>query len=209
MRYTDTHKDDTRKALLKAAAAQLRQKGPDRLSVAGVMKSAGLTHGGFYAHFKSKDALLTETLADTFARSRQRVQRLLEGLPPKQALATYIDVYVAPAHRDDPANGCPVTALNSDMPRQTKKFRAAFEAGVKEMSNAMAGRMEAAGVADADRLAPAILAAMAGAVALSRTISDKSLSDELLASTRAGIKARLGLAELALASERTREHYDF
>jgi TetR/AcrR family transcriptional regulator, transcriptional repressor for nem operon len=201
MRYTDTHKDDTRKALLKAAAAQLREKGPDRLSVAGVMKSAGLTHGGFYAHFKSKDALLTETLADAFARSRQRVQRLLEGLPPRHALATYIDFYVAPAHRDDPANGCPITALNSDMPRQTKKFRAAFETGLKELSHTMARRMEAAGVADADRLAPSILAAMAGAVALSRTISDKSLSDELLASTRAGIKARLGLTELALAGE--------
>ena len=199
MRYTQTHKDETHKALLKAAAAQLREKGPDRLSVTGVMKSAGLTHGGFYAHFKSKDALLNETLADVFARSKRRVERLLEGLPPRHALATYIDFYVSDNHRDDAANGCPITALNSDMPRQSKKFRAAFEAGVKLLAGSLRDRMTAAGVADEDKLAPSILAAMAGAVALSRTISDRDLSGELLASTRAGIKARLGLTELALA----------
>ena len=203
MRYAETHKDDTHKALLKAAAVQLREKGPDRLSVAGVMKAAGLTHGGFYAHFKSKDALLNETLAEIFARSKRRVEHLLEGLPPKHALATYIDFYAGEKHRDDPANGCPVTALNSDMPRQSKRIRAAFEAGVKALVDMLAKRMEAAGIPDAEKLAPSILSAMAGAVALSRTISDRALSDEMLASTRAGIKARLGLTDLALAEPRS------
>ena len=202
MRYAQSHKEETHKTLLRAAAAQLRENGPDRLSVAAVMKAAGLTHGGFYAHFKSKDALLHETLAEIFARSKRRFARLLEGLPPKHALATYIDYYVAETHRDDPANGCPITALNSDMPRQSKKVKALFENGVKLLVGALAERMAAAGVADAEKLAPSILAAMAGAVALSRTISDRNLSDELLASSRAGIKARLGLTELTLASEK-------
>ncbi|MEI9992163.1 MAG: TetR/AcrR family transcriptional regulator [Rhizomicrobium sp.] len=203
MRYAETHKEDTHKALLKAAAAQLREKGPDRLSVVGVMKAAGLTHGGFYAHFKSRDALLYETLADVFARSRRRFERLLEGLPPKHALATYIDFYAGERHRDDPANGCPITALNSDMPRQSKRLRTAFEAGVKSLVDMLAKRMEAADVADAEKLAPSILSAMAGAVALSRTISDRALADEMLASTRAGIKARLGLTDLALAEPKS------
>jgi TetR/AcrR family transcriptional repressor of nem operon len=197
MRYADTHKDETHRALLKAASAQLRERGPDRLSVASVMKAAGLTHGGFYAHFKSKDALLAEALADTFARSREKVRRLLGGLPPRAALAAYVDFYVSTDHRDHPATGCPLTALNSDMPRQTKKFRAAFESGVNEIANALAARMAAAGVEDAKRLAPSLLSAMAGAVALSRTISDKALSDELLASARGGMKARLGLSDIA------------
>ncbi len=201
MRYADSHKEETHKALLKVAATHLREKGPDRLSVASVMKSAGLTHGGFYAHFKSKDALLNETLAEIFGKSKRRVQRLLEGLPPKHALATYIDFYVAASHRDNPANGCALTALSSDMPRQSKKFRAAYEAGVKSLAGFLAERMQAAGIAEAEQLAPSILAAMAGAVSMSRTISDPELSDELLASTRAGIKARLGLTELTLASE--------
>lgn len=136
MRYAETHKDETRKALLAAAAGQLREKGPDRLSIAQVMKAAGLTHGGFYAHFKSKDALLDETLSDIFSKGKRRVARLLEGLPPRHALATYIDFYVGESHRDNPAHGCPITALSSDMPRQSKKFRAAFEDGVKNLAAA-------------------------------------------------------------------------
>ncbi|MEI9885026.1 MAG: TetR/AcrR family transcriptional regulator [Rhizomicrobium sp.] len=201
MRYAENHKDETHKALLGVAAAHLREKGPDRLSIAQVMRAAGLTHGGFYAHFKSKDALLNETLSDIFGKSRRRVARLLEGLPPRHALATYIDFYVGERHRDDPAQGCPVTALNSDMPRQSKKFRAAFEAGVKGLAAILAERMAAAGIANAETLAPSILAAMAGAVALSRTISDRDLSNELLASTREGIKARLGVTDVTLANE--------
>src|SRR5215469_6082373 len=100
MRYADSHKHETRKALLQAASAQLREKGPDGISVASVMTAAGLTHGGFYAHFKSKDALLAEALADTFAHSRKRMSRLLDGLAPREALAAYIDSYVSAEHRD-------------------------------------------------------------------------------------------------------------
>jgi len=202
MRYAENHKDETHKAILKVAAAQLRENGPDRISVASVMKAAGLTHGGFYAHFKSKDALMIAALHDTFARSRRRVSHLLDGLPPRRALATYIDFYVAQTHRDDPANGCPITALNSDMPRQSKKFKAAFEDGVKGIIALNARLMRDAGIADAEQLAPSIFAAMAGAVSIARTISDPALSNEFLATTRTGIKARLGLTDAALASEK-------
>lgn len=202
MRYAESHREETHKRLLKVAAAALRENGPDRLGVADVMKAAGLTHGGFYAHFKSKDALLIEALSEIFAKSQRRVRRIIEGLPPKHALATYIDFYVSARHRDDPANGCPITALNSDLPRQSKKFRSTFESGVKLLSDSLAGWIDDAGIKDATRIAPSILAAMAGAVALSRTISDRQLSGDLLASTREGIKARLGLTDLALASEK-------
>ena len=202
MRYTESHREETHRKLLKLAAAALREKGPDRLGVADVMKAAGLTHGGFYAHFKSKDAFLSETLAEIFAQSQRRVGRMLEGLPPKHALATYIDFYVSTRHRDDPSSGCPITALNSDLPRQSRKFQSTFESGVNRLSDLLAKLIDDAQVADAKRIAPAILAAMAGAVALSRTISDPQLSDDLLASTRENIKTRLGLTDLALANER-------
>jgi TetR/AcrR family transcriptional repressor of nem operon len=202
MRYAENHKEETHKAILKVAAAQLREHGPDRISVATVMKAAGLTHGGFYAHFKSKDALMIEALHDTFARSRRRVARLLEGLPPRHALATYIYFYVAETHRDNPSTGCPITALNSDMPRQSKKFKAAFEDGVKGIIALNARLMTEAGIAGAEQLAPSIFAAMAGAVSIARTISDPALSNEFLATTRTGIKARLGLTDAALASEK-------
>jgi TetR/AcrR family transcriptional repressor of nem operon len=202
MRYAENHKEETHKTILKIAAAQLREQGPDRMSVGSVMNAAGLTHGGFYAHFKSKDALMVAVLRDTFERSGRRVAKLLEGLPPKHALAAYIDFYVAETHRDNPSTGCPITALNSDMPRQSKKFKVAFEAGVKSMVALIERLMGEASIADAEQLAPSIFATMAGAVALSRTISDPALSNEFLATTRANIKARLGLTDAMLASEK-------
>jgi len=202
MRYAENHKEHTHEVILKVAAAQLREHGPDRMSVGSVMKAAGLTHGGFYAHFKSKDALLIAALRDTFERSRRRVAKLLEGLPPKHALATYIDFYVAETHRDNSSTGCPITALNSDTPRQSKKFKAAFESGVESTVALIERLMCEAGIADAEHLAPSIFAAMAGAVSLSRTISDPALSNEFLVTTRANIKARLGLTDATLASEK-------
>jgi TetR/AcrR family transcriptional repressor of nem operon len=201
MRYSDTHKDETRKKLLRAAAVALREKGPDKLGVADVMSAAGLTHGGFYAHFKSKDDLLIAALGEAFAQGGRRAMRVVDGLPPKHALAHYIDFYVSVSHRDHPENGCPITALNSDNPRQSKKFRAAFEAGVKSLAGGLANWIKATGNPDGEKLAPSILAAMAGAVALSRTITDGDLSNDLLATARDGIKTRLGLTELALANE--------
>jgi TetR/AcrR family transcriptional repressor of nem operon len=193
MRYGETHKQETHARLLNLAAKALREKGPDDLAIAEVMKAAGLTHGGFYAHFKSKDAFLAETLTATFAQSDARMRRMVEGLPPRQALATYIDQYVSALHRDDPAAGCPIAALSSDLPRQSRKFKAAFDAGVNAAIGRLEGWMAEAGVPDAKGLAPLTLSAMTGAVTLSRAISDRKLSDEILQAARTGIKARLGL----------------
>jgi TetR/AcrR family transcriptional repressor of nem operon len=191
MRYTDSHKEETHKKLLKIAAGTLREKGPDGLAVADLMKTAGLTHGGFYAHFKSKDALLTETLGEIFARVGRRWDRIMDDLPPREALDAYIDFYLSPQHRDHPESGCPVVALNSDLPRQSRAFRKAFDAGVVQMRARIASRVEAAGIAGPADFAQAILSAMVGAVALARSVSDKAMSDEILKSTRRDMHARL------------------
>src|ERR1700753_2988344 len=122
MRYSESHKAETHKKLLKIASRALREKGPDTLAVAEVMKEAGLTHGGFYAHFKSKDALLAETLTTIFARAGTNIDKMTDGLPPSYALATYVDFYVSARHRDNPSTGCPITAINSDIPRQSQEF---------------------------------------------------------------------------------------
>jgi TetR/AcrR family transcriptional repressor of nem operon len=198
MRYSQTHKDDTHQRLLKIAADVLRKKGPDGLGVAQVMKAAGLTHGGFYAHFKSKDALLAETVGAVFERVAKRWDRMMNGMEPEAALDAYLSHYLSTSHRDNPANGCPVVALNSDLPRQSLSFRRAFDEGVKSMRGNLAARMAAAGIKDATALAPAILASMVGAVALSRTISDTSLSDEVLSSTLREIRQRLNFPNSSL-----------
>jgi TetR/AcrR family transcriptional repressor of nem operon len=193
MRYAGTHKEETHRKLLKIAAGALREKGPEGLAVAEVMKAAGLTHGGFYAHFKSKDAFLAETVGEVFLRVGRRWDRVMDGLAPREALAAYVDFYLSRAHRDHPESGCPVVALNSDLPRQSRAFRKAYDAGVAAMHERLATHIEAAGIADADDLAQAILATMVGAVALARSVSDATMSDGILISARRDIEARLSL----------------
>jgi TetR/AcrR family transcriptional repressor of nem operon len=209
MRYAENHKTETHAKLLRIAGKALREKGPDKLAVGEVMRAAGLTHGGFYAHFKSKDALLAEALEGVFAYSKEKYRRLTEGLPPRHALATYVDFYVSPTHRDDPSRGCPIVALNSDLPRQSPKFRAAFDTGVRMLIRSLAHWIAAAGVEgandnDSEALASSVLSAMAGAVAISRAVSDKRLSDEMLEASRASIKARLGVTDVALSQGASR-----
>jgi len=202
MRYNETRKNETHAKLVKIAGRTLRENGPEGVVVAEVMKEAGLTHGGFYAHFKSKDALLVEALESVFASSKRKFLRAVDGLPPRHALATYIDFYVSPRHRDDRANGCPITALNSDLPRQSKAVRAAFDGGVKSLMAGLEQRIAEAGIeGDAHALAASVISAMAGAVAISRAVTDPVLSDQMLATARESIKARLGVTDAELARE--------
>ena len=195
MRYDEHRKSETREKVLKLAAKALREKGPDRLGVAEVMRSAGLTHGGFYAHFPSKDDFVADALSEVFAQSAERMRRVVEGLPPRAALGAYIDFYVSKSHRDHGGAGCPIVALNSDLPRQPKKFRAAFDAGVKRLIEIMTLWIAELGLDEPEKIAVSTISAMAGAVALSRAVTDRRSSDDLLESARAGIKARLGLGE--------------
>ncbi len=200
MRYSESHKQETHQKLVKVAAKMLREKGPDGFAVAELMNEAGLTHGGFYAHFESKEACVAEALREIFAQLGRHTQKNVEGLPPRHALATVIDLYVSPRHRDGVGDGCPVTSLNSDMPRQPPAVRDAFDSGVKTMVE----RMKESPRPPPASITPMIsrqcvLAAMVGAVSMSRAVSDETLSDELLVAARSGIKARLGLNDNALS----------
>jgi len=198
MRYSESHKQETHTKLVKIAASMLRDKGPEGFAVAELMQEAGLTHGGFYAHFESKEACVAEAMREIFAELSQRTDRAIQGLPPRHALATVIDLYVSKYHRDNADDGCPITSLNSDMPRQPEAIREVFDKGVKGMVARMTKRLSAARIENAESLAPAVLSAMVGAVSLSRAVNDKTLSDELLVAARDGIKARLGLSDATL-----------
>ena len=193
MRYAKTHKQETRDRVVKIAAKMMREKGPEGVGVADVMREADLTHGGFYAHFPSKEAFLTESLKHILMQAVEKRRELTEGLGPREALAAYVDYYVSAAHRDHPGNGCPIVALNSELPRQSKMFRTAFDEGVKRLIDWLAQLMAAAGMANSEKLAAATLSAMVGAVALSRALSDRDLSDALLKTANSGIKTQLGL----------------
>jgi TetR/AcrR family transcriptional regulator, transcriptional repressor for nem operon len=192
MGYSQKQKRDTHATLLKLASAMLRESGPEKLGVVELMRAAGLTHGGFYAHFESKEALLLETLKVVFEEAQQKYHLIGDGLPPREALTNVIDEYVSSGHRDR-LSMCPIVTLNSDLLRQSKRFRATFSVGVKKLVRILANWIEAAGLRDSEALAASILSAMAGAIAVSRAVSDKHLSDNVLAMARSTIKVRLGL----------------
>lgn len=192
MRYGEDHKAETRRRVVKAAASAMRRLGPDRVSVAEIMGEVGLTHGGFYAHFKSKDALVGAAVEAAFAQSRRRLSTLARHADPEVLLAGLVDFYVSADHRDHPERGCPIALLSSDIPRQGAPAREAFDTGVHGLIEIIATRLK--GGEERLGLAGSLLAEMAGAVALSRAVSDPELSDRLLAESRTRIKARMGLA---------------
>ena len=193
MRYGEDHKAETRARVVKAAANAMRRLGPDRVSVAEVMGEAGLTHGGFYAHFPSKDALVGAAVEAAFGQSRRRLTRMAQGLDDAGLLSGLVDFYVSSEHRAVPERGCPIALLSSDIPRQGAPARAAFDTGVEGLIGLIASRLQV-GEPDTRRgLAGSLLAEMAGAVALARAVSDPELSDRLLAESRSRIKARMGL----------------
>ncbi len=192
MRYTRQQKAQTHAKLLKLASETLRKKGPDNLGVLELMRSAGLTHGGFYAHFKSRDAMLLEALKIVLRDARQKYQAVGAAMPPREALRHIIDDYVSPAHRDRPSF-CPIVTLSSDVPRQPRKFRAAYRDGVQEIARILDQWIGAAGVTDRGASGAYFFAAMSGAIAMSRSVQDRRFSDELLAAMRAVLKGQLGL----------------
>ena len=103
MRYSREHKLETHARIVKKASVRLREKGAHGIGVADLMKDAGLTHGGFYAHFDSREALVMEAFAHAMDRSTERWRKLAEQTPPEKRLATIVSSYLTAAHRDDPA----------------------------------------------------------------------------------------------------------
>ena len=194
MRYSGTHKEETRKKVVRAAAAAVRKRGPDGVGVAEVMAEAGLTHGGFYAHIPNNEALVVAAVEEAFAQNAPRFNRMTEGLTARDALATFVDAYVSTTHRVSPDGGCPVATLTSDLPRQNAPVRQAFDAGVRGMIGRIAGWLPE-GTPDREQLAVSLVSEMAGAVALSRAISDDALAEALLADARRRIKNRMGIAK--------------
>jgi len=193
VRYSSDHKAETRERVLKEAANEIRAKGPDNVAVSGVMARAGLTHGGFYAHFPSKDALVKEAIGTMFADARARSDKIDADGDPRDVLRAYIDFYLSPAHRDRRDRGCPLPTLSGDFARSQPETRERFGAGVVGIATRLAAPLAKLGYADPDAEAHALLAQLVGGVALARAVGDAALSDALLADTNASIVRRYSL----------------
>jgi TetR/AcrR family transcriptional repressor of nem operon len=193
MRYGAEHKEETRKRVLKAAAKAIRADGPHRIAVAGVMAEVGLTHGGFYAHFKSKDDLVAASIDQMFAEGTERAQRETEGVDPATGLGRYLDFYLSPAHRDARGAGCPLPYLSADAPRMDPESRARFADGVARLTDRLAGLLARTGDPDPSANARSLLAEMVGALSLARADPDPERSLAILERSRAALKTRFGL----------------
>ncbi len=193
MRYDADHKQRTRERVLKEAAAAIRAEGPHRIAVAGVMAKAGLTHGGFYAHFASKEDLIAAAIGQMFEEAGARFDRETGALEPAQGLAAYIDFYLSRTHRDASGQGCPLPALAADLPRMTPDARARFAAGRDGLAQRTAGLLKQLGRPDPDLLADSVVAELVGALSLARAEPDPARSDQILKSSRRMLKQRLGL----------------
>ena len=193
MRYRESQKERTRLRVLGEAAAAIRTKGAERVSVGEVMAAAGLTHGGFYAHFESKDDLIAQAITHMFdAAYNDRFVRLTEGREPAAAIVSYVDSYLSLLHRLQRGNGCPIPALSGDLPNFSERARERFANGIERVAAGLAELAKKLGAKDAEALAWSALAEMAGAIALSRTVSDKRAA-QILRNSRTIVKARFGV----------------
>lgn len=190
MRYSKEHKQETHARIVRKASVRLREKGAHGIGVADLMKEAGLTHGGFYAHFDSREALVIEAFNYAMDRSTERWRKLAEETPPEKRFAAIVDSYLTTLHRDDPGHGCAVPTLGPEIARESAKTRKAFAARLEEMIEMMADQLPELPRKAARAQAIAAIATMAGAVVLSRVAGSGEFSEEILAVGREAVLSR-------------------
>jgi TetR/AcrR family transcriptional regulator, transcriptional repressor for nem operon len=192
MRYSREHKQETHARIVRKASVRLREKGAHGVGVADLMKEAGLTHGGFYAHFDSREALVIEAFAYAIDRSIEHWRKTVAQMPPEKRLSTIVESYLSARHRDDPGRGCAVPALGAEIAREGPRARRAFAAKLEQMIEIMADQISGLPRKAARRQASATLATMIGALVLSRIAGIGEFSEEILAAGREAALAHSG-----------------
>jgi TetR/AcrR family transcriptional regulator, transcriptional repressor for nem operon len=190
MRYSREHKLETHARIVRKASVRLREKGAHGVGVADLMKEAGLTHGGFYAHFDSREALVIEAFAHAMDRSTDRWRKLAEQTAPDKRLATIVESYLTPIHRDDPGHGCAIPTLGAEIARESPKTRKAFAAKLEQMIDMLAEQIPDVPPKAARKQAMAALATMMGTLVLARVAGNGEFSDEILGAGRDAVLDR-------------------
>ncbi|MGZ8392039.1 MAG: TetR/AcrR family transcriptional regulator [Gemmatimonadales bacterium] len=186
-----SRKEATHERIVEAAARAIRRSGYSGTGVADIMKDAGLTHGGFYAHFESREAMLAEAADRAGAESVATLERIAAAAPREKALQTLIRAYLSKEHLEDAESGCPMAALGSEMPRQAPEVRRAATRRMKEAIDLVARQLPDWGKPSAHEQALVTLSTIVGALMLARAVDDPKLSDALRSaalkhSTRSG-----------------------
>jgi TetR/AcrR family transcriptional repressor of nem operon len=190
MRYSREHKLETHARIVKKASVRLREKGAHGIGVADLMKEAGLTHGGFYAHFDSREALVIEAFAYAMDRGREHWRKLAEQVPPNKRFAMVVDAYLTAIHRDDPGHGCAVPTLGAEIARESPKTRKAFAAKLEQMIEMFAEQIPDVPRKAARKQAMAAVATMMGTLVMARIAGNGEFSDEILGAGRDAVLDR-------------------
>lgn len=178
-RTTPNRKEATHDRIVEAASRAIRRSGYGGTGVADIMKDAGLTHGGFYAHFTSREAMLAEAADRAGAESVATLTRAAATVPPPQALQAMLEMYLSKGHVESMEIGCPVAALGSEMPRQAPEVRRAATSRIKEMIDLVARQSPDWGQPGAHERALVTVSTMIGALLLARAVDEPRLSDAI------------------------------
>jgi TetR/AcrR family transcriptional repressor of nem operon len=174
-----SRKEATHDRIVETAARAIRRSGYDGSGVAEIMKEAGLTHGGFYAHFNSRDGMLAEAADRAGADGMALLARVAAAAPPGKALEAMLRAYLSKEHVEGVETGCAIAALGSEMPRQSRKVRRAATRRIKEMIDLVAHQSPDRGQPGGHERALLTLATALGALVLARAVDDPKLSDAL------------------------------
>jgi TetR/AcrR family transcriptional regulator, transcriptional repressor for nem operon len=178
MRYSKDHKQATRQRIVEAAARRFKKDGIDGAGVAAVMSDAGLTNGAFYGHFSSKEDLVANVLADQLRAQRQS----FDAEPSDRAgLEAFVRSYLSPEHRDEFADGCPSAALLGEIARRPTDTRDVFTEEVMGVVDDIASRLDPTDIEAGRADALTVFGLMIGTLQLARTLTDRALSDRILA----------------------------
>jgi TetR/AcrR family transcriptional regulator, transcriptional repressor for nem operon len=183
MGHSQTDKAKNHAQIVEIAAQKMRESGTEGPGVAEIMKAAGLTHGGFYKHFDSRDDLVAEAVEEAIEQGRDGIAAVTEGAD--DPLEAFVQWYLSTAHRDKPGTGCAVVALGADAARADARVRAAYSGQVDRYIAQMETLL--GGGDDARPRAIAAVSAMVGAMLISRAVDDEALSAEVLAAVRAAV----------------------
>ena len=174
-----TRKQATHERIVEAAASIIRRVGYDGTGVADVMKEAGLTHGGFYAHFDSRTQLLAEAVDRAGADTLERMRKATGRAAPQDALRTFVEAYLSDGHVASPQTGCALAALGSEMPRQAPEVRQVGARRLKEMVDLVERQMPGWGQPGQHEKALGTLSCLVGAMVLARAADDAQLSADV------------------------------
>lgn len=183
MRYEPEHKTRTRDRIVRNAARKLRAEGLSGPGVASVMKASGLTVGGFYKHFRSKDELLAEALAQAFSDS-EKVYSSLQNVPREDRWKEFVRLYLSPEHCDHPDTGCPVAALAPEIARAKLSVRKRFAGVMKRRTHRWVEFMPGLTATERERNFLVIFSAMVGALSIARLFTEPADRQRVLVSTR-------------------------